>query len=237
MAGLLFACMGESDPKTVYQRIGVVQQEPEATFHTIDGYRITSPAFDGVPAGNCYRVDFKTYTLPDFPQGNVYDAEVTRMDTIPVWPFAGAFTDTSRIFPDEERLKTIRINKQNNYLDGRLFVYVTRDSFFRDETARYDLSYNWEETKNRDANGNYIYDLFLRFNREGGTDTVRVANTLFSNAFVLDEFLRKASEKEISAGKDSVIMRVNYAQTYNRDSSAWTWSVTDTFALHISTPR
>ncbi len=237
LAGLAFSCMGESEQQTIYQRLGVVQAQPAATVHTIDRYRITSPAFEGLSAGNCYRLDFKAI-LSDNPQGEIYNVDVLRMDTIPVWSFADAFTDTTVILDGEMRLKSIKVNKQNNYLDGRLFVYTTRDSFYLDEIERYELSYNWDEVKDRDANGNYIYDLFLRFTQSEGTDTIRAAGTLYANAFILDDFLRRASEKEQAAGKDSVIMRMNYVKGYNRDSTAWTWTASsDTFTLPVSTAR
>lgn len=236
LSAAAFSCMGDNESTTVYQRLGVVQDNPAQTIQTVDGYFITSPAFAGMQAGECYRVDFNAM-LPDFPQGTVYDAEVLRIDTVPVWPFANAFTDTSLILPDEVRLKSVKIHKQNNFLDGRLFVYTTRDSFFLHETTLYGLSYNWDEAKDRDANGNYVYDLFLRLTQADGTDTIRSANTLYTNAFILEEFLQRAAVKEQSAGKDSVIMRMNYAKAYNRDSTAWTWSVTDTFSLRIASPR
>lgn len=224
--GSLFSCMGESEEKTLYQRLGIVQANPVQAIETIDGYLISSPAFTGMQAGECYRIDFKA-SLPEIPSGNVMDVAVERIDTIPVWPFADTFTDTTTILPGELRLKSVKINKKNNYLDGRLFVYTVRDSFFVDEQTKYDLSYNWDEVKERDEQGKYVYALFLRFTQSGGKDTIRVTNTNYTNAFVFDDFLQKAAEKELAAGKDTLFMRMNYAKGFNADSSAWTWSSAD----------
>lgn len=230
---ILTACMGESEYKLTYERLGVVQVSSTTSLYTVDGLTVTSPAFAGMKDGDCYFADFRSIPLEQYNRQPA-EVELLRLDTITMWPMAETFTDTSSVMENEKLFKTVTISKKNNYAKGRLFVYTTRDYYFDGENTQYNLSYNWDETKERDSLGYYTYDLYLRLTAESAKDTIFGSQYALTNAFILDEFLQKAAEKEQQAGKELVRLRMNYVRALKTDTTAGTWSATDIINLPIS---
>lgn len=230
---ILTACMGESEYKLTYERLGVIQVSSVTSLYTVDGLTVTSPAFAGMKDGDCYFVDFRSVPL-DSGNRQPVEVEVLRMDTVAMWPMAATFADTSTVLKNEQLFKSVSISKKNNYAKGRLFVYTTRNYYFDDENTQYNLSYNWDETKERDSLGFYTYDLYLRLTAQSAKDTIFGNQYTVTNAFILDEFLQKAAQTEEEAGKRLVRLRMNYVKALKTDTTAGTWSATDIIDLPLS---
>ena len=84
-----------------YYRVGVVRETPSKCIYTANEsgqiFRIASPDFEArtdVKDGDCCAVWFRTNFSEQLGDG-VYNAEISRYDSVPVWPIAATLTDTS----------------------------------------------------------------------------------------------------------------------------------------------
>lgn len=232
---LLTSCMGDGSNSINYHRVGVVRENPMRCIYTSDEagniFVITSPEFENktdVKDGDCCQVNFKTNFSEDLG-GGVYKAEITRYDTVHVWPLHETLTDTSEVMTNE-RLVTLDF-KKSLYLEGRFFLQTQHTNHQADQKDVFDLSYNPDQKVELDEDGQRIYNLYLRVVQEGGTgDSSRWINT---TAFTIDRFLEQAKVTESKEGQDVVNFKVNYALRYNADTTACVWGATDIFTLQF----
>lgn len=237
MAALaLTACMGDGSGSINYHRVGVVRDTPSRCIYTTDAqggiFRVSSADFEGrtdVRDGDCCAIDFKTNFANDLG-GGVYEAEITRYDTIGVWPLKATLTDTSGILPNE-RMVTLDF-KKSLYIEGRFFLQTEHTNHQADQQDLFDLSYDPDRPAEQDEQGERFYNLYLRVTRAGGTgDSSKWIKT---SAFTIDEFLNRAKVAEQAAGYSRVSFRLHYPTGFNADTTGCVWGVTDLFTLRFT---
>lgn len=235
LAGLT-SCMGDGSNAINYHRVGVVRENPMRCIYTCNDlgevFVISSPDFENrtdVKDGDCCEVDFKTNFSEDLG-GGVYNAEILKYDTVHVWPLYESLTDTSTVLP-KERLVTLDF-KKNIYLDGHFFMQSQHVNHQMDQSDIFNLSYDPDQTIEMGEEGERIYNLYLRITQEGGTgDSTRWIKT---SAFTIDKFLDQAKAIESSEGQSAVNFKVNYALSFNADTTACVWGATDVFTLQFT---
>lgn len=233
---LLTACMGDPAGTVNYHRVGVVRENPMRCIYTTDDqgniFIVSSADFENrsdVRDGDCCLVDFKTNFSETLAEG-VYDAEIYQYDSVAVWPVHAELTDTTVVLEDE-RLVTLDF-KKSVYLEGCFFLQARHTNHQEDQKDIYHLSYDPERPAEETEKGESIYDLYLRVTWEPGTgDSTSWVST---TAFTIDSFLEHTRAIESGKGKDRVNFRINYADSFNADTTACVWAATDVFTLRFT---
>lgn len=233
VAGGLLSCMGDGSGMVNYYRVGVVKEAPSKCIYVANEegqiFRISSPEFEArtdVEEGDCCAVWFQTNFSEDLG-GGVYRAEISRYDSVAVWPVRETLTDTTRLWNDE-RLVSLE-SGLSVYLEGRFFLITEHTNHQADQVDLFDLSYDASHEAMTDSTGRRIYDLYLRVAKEGGTgDSARWTAT---TAFAIDHFLDAARARETALGLDSIHFRINYPSRFSADSTGFLWDRSELFSL------
>lgn len=229
----LTSCMGDGSGMINYYRVGVVRETPSKCIYTANEsgqiFRIASPDFEArtdVKDGDCCAVWFRTNFSEQLGDG-VYNAEISRYDSVPVWPIAETLTDTSKLWGAE---RIVSVDLSNGiYLEGRFFMQAKHTNHQVDQVDLFDLSYDASSDAVTDSTGRRIYEFYLRVAQEGGTGDSSTWTT--TNAFVIEPFLSEAKQRESALGLDSIHFRINYPSRFNADTTGVIWSRTNLFSL------
>jgi len=239
--------MGESKERQTYFRNGVAVLEPKQALYTTDGKDsvaiVTSPFFEdlaGVKEGDCFQVEFKA-DLAEKPTNKVFDAEIFRLDTVFTWGIDPIVRDTTDSIIGEQLITPAFSRSQ--FLKGRLFIQTDHNALRKQEDL-FDLSFDGEKPVVDTIDVNRIYEICLRSIRKGQEVDTVPTRWKKTNAFVLDDFMKKAKVWEEEKGKDSLFLRFKYLQrieVYNilegnvpRDSVALKWNRSDPFGFALS---
>lgn len=230
------SCMGDSEETILYQRLGVVQETPQISFFTVDSFQVTAPFFENnsdLKSGDCFRIDFATPMLDESRKNYFYKVEILTVDTIPVWKMSDEPTDTAfaSLRENEELLSSIAY-KQAKFVKDRFFLTTELRYLLENEEVTFDLSSNWDHEPVFTSDQRRIYELYLRVLKENGTDTLNT-RWKYTNAFIMDDFMKKASEIEREAGNDSLVFRMKYIKEVDEEAEKIIWGNTDSFLIKI----
>jgi hypothetical protein len=238
----LHSCMGESEEKINYQRYGVATLQPSPSLYTTDGiqeYAVTSPALDTLPdlnEGDCFFLRFKA-NLAGAPSNNIYNVEMQSMEHVG----SRALEETERKLPDTAFINaaegatlaksvqffTPTINKAQ-LVRGHLFVQLSFPDRREIQSEKYVFQYNPDTVAT--VGERRVYDLYLRAERLNANDSV-IGKWTQTEALVLDQFIRKAGEKEKQSGNDSLHIRLNYPSAFNADSTLVRWAFANVYSI------
>ncbi|NDV54466.1 hypothetical protein D0T51_01785 [Parabacteroides sp. 52] len=228
--------MGSDTEKHTYYRYGVAVLQPVPALYTNDGNNregdfITSPAIEslvGLKEGDCFQVEFIA-GLDELPANKTYQAELTRLDTVPLWPLHTELTDTAGVWAEEEYIKLTSFSK-SRIIRNRFFLLTDHSPLIDQEKHTLDLSYDPEELQLDTLSGIKYYNLFLRSTRHSETTDTIGTKWVQANAFDFAPFIRR--QKEV--GADSLYFRINYPSKLNANKSGYLWERTGMFAVKLS---
>ena len=211
--------MGDGSNSINYHRVGVIRENPMRCIYTADDQ------------GNIFIVSSSEFeNRTDLKEGDCYNAEIYKYDSVAVWPLHETLTDTTVVL-DKERLVTLDF-KKSIYLEGRFFLQTQHINHQVDQKDIFNLSYNPDQEVEKDDDGQRIYNLYLRVTQEGGTgDSTKWINT---TAFTIDKFLDQSKAIESREGQNVINFKINYAERYNADTTACVWGATDVFTLRFT---
>lgn len=238
MVLLLASCMGESGDKTTYFRNGVAVSQP-LSIYTTDGeteYPVTFNELETMPDikdGDCFQLEFTTNFM-DTPSGSVFKVDLKQFLPVTTWSLERKteFLPDSIPTPDEQ-LITLSFRK-SQLIKDRYFVPIELREHMGDQKDFFTFIYNpdsvsFDSVGPRQRN---IYELYIRSSKEMGADTIGTRTTQI-HAFVLDDFMKVATGKEVEKGEDSLHFRFNYPNNYNVDTTRLRWSKTDLYSIKL----
>lgn len=237
---LFSSCLGESGNMLRFSsRLAVVQEEPYKCLFVRDdsipeGYLISSPELENredLKDGDCCLVEYRLDYEADRDQG-VYPVEILSCDTIRKSPLVPFLTDTDRILANEQFV-SLSFSK-SLYLKGRYFLQVQVREHQDTRQDLFDLSYDPDQELQVGENQVRVYNLYFRSYKDQAPDTVRSSSLTLQSAFVMDDFVSRAGQKELDNGVDSLCFVVNYPRSFNTDTTGLIWSVTDTFSIRLN---
>lgn len=230
---IVSSCMGNGDDTARYQRLGIAQTNPRNSVFTVDSFQVTAAEFESMNLqdGDCFLIEFMSDIFNENNKEQLYNVDIISIDTIPVWPMPAEPIDTTIMQENGEFLSGI-VYRQHKYVKERFFLTTEHRYLIEDEEKTFELSYNLDYDPVETEDGKRVYELFLRTTSGGGTDTLGT-RWKHTNAFIINDFVQKASEIEESVGNDRLILRMRYPRGFNTDSTAWIWEKTDTFSLQI----
>lgn len=250
---LLTACMGESGDKATYFRYGIVRTQPSLHLFTTntDGndLLITAPeldAFGDLVAGDCFQVEFKADRSNE-GTSQLTEAEILRIDPIARWTARSPLTDTAAV-DTTERFIGLRDFSRSLLIEKHFFVIAEHSNYKEGQVNTFDISFNpekekmpetepeegSEETTPTEVDNRIIYNLFLRFHKEEGKDSLTVKTWKETNAFLLGDVIKDATDRYLMQDKDTLFIRFNYPTGFNSDTTRMVWTQTALFSIPLS---
>jgi len=137
---------------------------------------------------------------------------------------AKELTDTATLIVNEQIVPSI-YNK-SILIEDCLFLFTEHSVHFSNDMV--DLSYNDDAEPVVDNNMRRVYSLHLRLAGE----VISSSKEIKYNVFDLSQFINDKGAKEVLAGNDSLVFRVNYLNAVRGDSEG-VWRYSPEFSLPL----
>jgi hypothetical protein len=223
LLSFITSCLSEDGQKiSLGNYPGVVVKRNDSTKIYLKGHDVVySPQANvNVDNGDCVILDFSLdYGKPEnSDSGKVkgyLTIDISRITPVPSQSIHSVLTDTSAVLPNEHTLSSVQ--ERNAFILNRFFLYTEH----RSDTLP--LSFNLSYDPNQ-ARTDQTYDLFLRVSKIMDAASGAQPNIQY-NAFDLTDLCRKET--------DSLFFRINYIQSFNKDSTQRNWSVTPVYRFPL----
>jgi hypothetical protein len=216
------SCLSESGQKVNLGNYpGVADKRGDSLFFYLKGKnRVYSPVGGAnVDQGDCVIVDF---TL-DYGMSENADSgkikgyltvNITKMSPVPLHELSDAPADTSAALPNEQTITSVQ--QQNAFILNRFFLFTQHKT---ELPLHFELSYDPQQITT-----DKVYDLFLRV-ASLADEAPSVQPATQYNAFNLEELSHKET--------DSLFFRINYIQSFNKDSTLLIWATTPVYRFAL----
>lgn len=231
-AGLLLtSCLGDGNTGlTLASQPGVVEVEPTKVIYMKGNVVITSDDLqkENLSNGECVLVD---YSVDFGSSGSSGDSEqpivAVIKPIIPVdnWPLTNVLTDT--VLPINQEFLISTLQKKCAYIKGQFFLFAEASGHTTTQVDTFALSYNPAQNIVPDKDGKRIYDFYLRAAVKDNAGTGTGSSMILPNAFNIEHFVDSVGNK----GEEPVYFRVNYASSFNKDTTQVYWKASDTFTI------
>lgn len=235
---LLSSCLGDTNTQiTVGEQEAVYQSRPHQGFYVNGGRFLygSGVTADG-DTGDCFLIEYSFDSADPALQGSdSLSVKLTYQPvSVPLWPSDNRLTDTTRVLVDEVLTESLLGRKA--YIGGRLFLWSKhREVEFQQDSFM--LSYDPDNRYTLEE-GKRIYNLYLRAVKKttGPGEEVEDVNgkaqdVLKVNAFNIEEFFAKAKEMEAEKGANEVAIAINYASSFNKDTTVCLWNRTEPMVI------
>jgi hypothetical protein len=221
----LFAvsCLGDSGQKIAMGNYpGVVMKRNDSIKIHLKGNDVvySSRINATLEDGDCVIIDFSLdYGLPENSDSGrtkgFYTVDISAITPVPGQSMRSLLTDTSGVLPNEHTIASVQ--QRNAFILNRFFLFTEH----RADTLPlyFDLSCNPEQIA---TDG--VYDLFLRVTKNIESSAAAQPAIQY-NAFDLTDLSNRAN--------DSLRFRINYVQSFNRDSTQINWGVTPVYRFAL----
>jgi hypothetical protein len=223
LLSLVTACLGDSGQKVSmgnYPGV-VIKRNDSVKIHLRGNDVVYSPRIaTSVDDGDCVIIDFSLdYGRPEnADSGRIkgfLTVDVSNVSLVPRQEMNTSLTDTSLMLPNEHTLASIQ--QRNVFILNRFFLFTEH----RGDTLplHFDLSFDPEQVP-----ADKVYDLFLRVTKNTEAPAATQPNIQY-NAFNLTDLRNRET--------DSLIFRINYVQSFSRDSTQINWGVTPVYRFGL----
>jgi hypothetical protein len=192
---------------------GVVVKRNDSAKIYLKGHDVvySSRINSNVNDGDCVIIDFSLdYGIPENSDSGrtkgFFTVDITRITPVSGQDILTTLTDTSVVLPNEHTIASVQ--ERNAFILNRFFLFTEhRDDIL---PLHFELSCDPNQQK---TDG--IYELFFRVTKITEA-TPAVQPNLQYNAFNLADLSKKET--------DSLIFRINYVQSFNKDSTQINWA-------------
>lgn len=235
---LLSSCLGDTNTRiTVGEQEAVYQSRPHQGFYVNGGrFLYGSGVAANGDTGDCFLIEYSFDSSdPALLGSDSLSVELEYQPIgVPLWPSDSRLTDTTRVLADEVLTESLLGRKA--YISGRLFLW----SKHREAESRQDsfmLSYDPENRYTLEE-GKRVYNLYLRVvgetmdsGEEAEGENAKEQEVTRVNAFNIEDFFAKAKEMEAGKGENEVAIAINYASSFNKDTTVCLWSRTEPMVI------
>jgi hypothetical protein len=224
------SCLGNSNQKiTIANQPGVViKSGNDVKVQLSDNISIYSDRLtSGIDDGDClllkYTLDYGLDANSDSGRtAGFFTVDLVEANGLPQYDIKNEI-DTVNMFGNERLITTIQ--QRHAFILDRLFLYTQHqvDSFRLQNF--FEIAYN-AKSEPQVTNNRRIYNLYLRVFRNTEVEEQKTNNpeSIFINVFNLSSI----AQKEKALGNDSLLLKIRYVRSFNKDTTAVTnWAETD----------
>ena len=242
----LTSCLGDGKNTSTVYGLGVVEFSMDAFGNVVtDDYGTVaySPAFAGLNAGDYVvytgMIDYDTQTSNKYMTVDVEQNGFARLSRWYSDPMQG---DMKTPLPNEA-LVTEALFAQiyaNLGTSSGAFIHSANQNVFiqtaykdipNDRKFSYQLFYD-ADMETVGVDGRKVYDLYLRATVSDPGENVE-ANYSYTDVFDLNQFLSRATQIARSKGDERIYIRLNYANSFNADTTEVTYKQAEVAAYPV----
>lgn len=206
---------------------------PGKAIYTKGDVVVSSEEFQqaNVENGECilfdYSIDYGTAnkmgqgTDAPYTEAVIYENTISE---VPRWPFSGTLTDTAVVTKDEQLLSSLQA--RSAYIRGNLFLFAEMGHHPANQVDSFSLSYDPGRLPGDDA----VYSLYLRTIRIKADTATGGETMIIPCAFNIEELVKEAEKNQ----SDELKFRINYANSFGKDSASINWKSSDVFTIDLS---
>lgn len=232
---VLSSCLGDPATQlTMANQAGVVVTGygPGKAIYTKGDIVVSSEDFQNanVENGECilfdYSIDYGTAnnmgagTDTSYIEAIIYENTISEVNR---WNLFNTLTDTSIVSKDELLLSSLQA--RSAYIRGNLFLFTEMSNHPTNQIDSFSLSYNPDQLLGDDQ----VYSLYLRAIRIE-SDMTTGQSMIIPCAFNIEDLVKDAERNN----SDELMFRINYANSFGRDSASINWRSSDVFTIDLS---